>query len=132
MNEKRLGWIFAGAAVFAVLAIVAVNSALARCGHCDKDKGKAAMMCPCHLKGAEVKVVNIEDGVTITITAKDKAAVKEIQEAAVNFGKGELKGCPSRGKKGLYECPMKDCYKGGKTKDGKCPHCGMKLQESKP
>lgn len=138
MIEKRLGWIFGGAALAAALAIAAVNSAMANCGHCDHDKAKASVSCPCSVKGAEVKVANIENGVTITITAKDKDAVKQIQEAAANHAKAGLKGCPSHGKEGhakdktgTHECEMKDCYKGPKTKDGKCPHCGMKLKESK-
>ncbi|MBI5624323.1 MAG: hypothetical protein HY924_11135 [Elusimicrobia bacterium] len=146
MSENRKEWIFAGFAITAALAIVAVNSALADCGHCghdkDKDQAKARAVCPYKVPGAEVKVINIDNGVTITITAKEPAAVKQIQEAAANVSQ-HLQACPSRdkgeqvkgkdaGKAKTYECPMKGCYTGEKTKDGKCPHCGMKLEKSKP
>ncbi|MFA6316935.1 MAG: hypothetical protein WC943_05905 [Elusimicrobiota bacterium] len=136
MKQRRLEWFFAGAAVFFAFAIVAVNSALADCGGCGKDmgKGKAHAACSCMVPGAEVAVTNIENGVTITITAKDKEAVRKIQEMAADYGKAALKGCPfMEGKKErLYECGMgPKCYHGPKTGDGKCPKCGMKLKKSK-
>lgn len=141
MKNRNSGWVIAACAIFAAVAIAAARSAMANCGHCDGDKKEGGMTCPSHVKGAETKVTNTEDGVTISITARDKAVVKQIQEAAVHMGKGghECKDCEAKakgankdGKKALYQCPMKGCYKGDNTKDGKCPHCGMKLEKVKP
>ena len=139
--QKSVGWIFGGVALVAALGIAAVNSVMANCGHCDHDKAKASVSCPCGVKGAEMKVTNIDNGVTITITAKDKDAVKQIQEAAANHAKGELKGCPAEGKagkakghdaskKGTHECEMKDCYRGGQGRQ--VPSLRHELKESKP
>ncbi|MDD5627424.1 MAG: hypothetical protein PHU21_00050 [Elusimicrobia bacterium] len=72
--------------------------------------------CPCGIEGAEKAVANTSDGVTITITAKDPAVVKKIQEAAAKMKEGCCKpGC---------KCPK--CAKKAKCtgKPGcKCPKC---------
>lgn len=82
--------------------------------------------CPTEVKGADIKVVNTENGVTVSITAKDPAAVKKIQEmAAAHFAKKDAK---SGTKAAKWVCPMND-YEGDKP--GKCPKCGMELKEKK-
>ncbi len=66
--------------------------------------------CPCQIKGAEKTVTNTAEGVTITITAKDPAVVKQIQEAAAKMKEG---GCE-------------------KCKPGcKCPKCAKKAKGAK-
>ena len=77
--------------------------------------------CPAMVKGAKVEVKNVEKGVTITITADDPAAVKEIQDKGAAIGaaggcpckKGDAAGCP---------CAKGDCGGKGQGKaEGKCP-----------
>ena len=118
--------------LIAVLALLAGRAA-ADCGHCEKDHdkghGKTAaaghsceMGCPTHMAGAEVSVANIANGVTVTITTKDAAKVKELQEkAAKHFAKREKAGA---GKTEVWVCPM-GCATSDKP--GKCPKCGMDL-----
>ncbi len=57
---------------------------------CSKGQGKHHMMCPIKIDGAEVKVVNTDNGVTIHITAEDSKVVKDIQTATANMVE---KGC---------------------------------------
>lgn len=94
----------------------------------------AAATCPAHVPGAEVKVENAADGIVIRVTAKEKAAVEKIQAAGAKMAEGKCCGMHGRGKAaktGGWSCPMKGCYSGEKTKDGKCPHCGMELKRDK-
>ena len=105
---------------------------------------RGVMTCPAHVEGAEVKVENRKAGVVITITAKDHDAVKMIQVAAAHMGmkhagcahcgqgaaSGQKKEKAAQGqtKEDTYVCTM-GCYKGPKTKDGRCPKCGMNLEK---
>ncbi|MBI5238891.1 MAG: hypothetical protein HY926_00320 [Elusimicrobia bacterium] len=134
---KGLSWI----AGLSVLAALLVAGAQAKEGHEGHHGPKA--LCPMHINGAQVQVTDTDGGVTISITAKDPAAVKEIQAAAAAHAALKKAGCPccagkaaqqTRPGKGtaseaVYACPMKGCYKGPNTKDGRCPHCGMNLQK---
>ncbi|MBN1595194.1 YHS domain-containing protein [candidate division FCPU426 bacterium] len=53
--------------------------------HGDMQKMKEGhVMCPMYIQGAEVKVENQDQGVTIVITSQDKAVVKEIQQKAAS------------------------------------------------
>jgi len=108
--------LLAGAAALAVVLWMP-RAVEASCGHCDKDKAvKAHCSCPCQIEGAEKTVVNTADGVTITITAKDPAVVKKIQEAMAKMKDGGCDKCPKCAKKA--KCTGKpDC---------KCPHCAKK------
>lgn len=88
----------------------------------------AAWSCPLHIEGSDVKMENIEDGVLIRVTSKDKAVVAKIQAAAKeDAGHGKAKAAKGE----TYACPMKGCYVGPNTKSGMCPHCGMKLEKKK-
>jgi TusA-related sulfurtransferase len=91
----------------------------------DKCKG-----CPTTVSGAETKLENIADGIKVTITGKAPGIVKQIQEAAAKeqsgHGKPEAKKQAKAGKK--YMCAMK-CVEAAAP--GKCPKCGMPLEEVK-
>lgn len=105
--------------------------------------GAYASACPMHMEGVEKKVENTADGITITITSKDKAVVEKLQAHAKDEGgeccKAKMKGGKhehgkadkaTKGDKAAgFSCPMKGCYTGPNTKDGRCPHCGMKLEK---
>lgn len=115
-------------AMLSLIAIVAgAAAAFAHCGNCPGDKksggAKAAearpgkkncgdcpthkkqnakkcggMTCPEKIKGAETVSKNIENGVEVTTTAKDKETVAQIQELAlVHYGakEGKCSGCPT-------------------------------------
>ncbi len=77
-------------ALFFVLVMVSASFAGDKAGKtCADMKGNTTMCCakgncPCPMcvKGAVVKVTNTADGVTISITSTDKAAVKAIQDSA--------------------------------------------------
>ncbi|MCR4295823.1 MAG: hypothetical protein NUW21_09835 [Elusimicrobia bacterium] len=110
--------------------------ALAAGGH-SKEKGKHAGACPMRVSGAAVKVVNIDSGVVIHVTSDDAATVAMIQGAAAGrAGHSGCKHCPGhgaaapakagRGDAAVYACSMGD-YSGPRTKDGRCPKCGMAL-----
>lgn len=118
----RKTMLLAGAAVLAVVLWLP-RAVEANCGHCDKDKAvKAHSSCPCQIEGAEKTVVNTADGVTITITAKDPAVVKKIQEAMAKMKEGGCEKC-----KAGCKCPK--CAKKAKCTgkpDCKCPHCAKK------
>jgi TusA-related sulfurtransferase len=86
-------------ALVVVIALLGVSGTVLAC--------EGAGACPMKVKGAKIEVKNVDKGVTITITAGDAAAVKEIQEKAVKI----KDGCP--------------CMKEGKE-HGKCPHAGEK------
>lgn len=120
---KKSSVLFALVAALALLA----GRAAAHCGKCEAGHekkaaaaGKACCMgCPTHMEGAEVSVANIAEGVTVTITTKDAAKVKELQEkAAKHFAKKE--------KGGAYVCPM-GCATSDKP--GKCPKCKMEMKK---
>lgn len=114
-------------AVFSLIAALALlaGSAFA-CDDCEKGHGKkgaaaksCGMDCPTHMEGADVSVANIANGVTVTITTKDAAKVKELQEkAAKHFAKKE--------KAAGWICPM-GCA--ASDKPGKCPKCGMDMKK---
>lgn len=100
-------------------------------------KGEKCPGCPTTVTGAQTKVENIEGGVKVTITAATPEAVKQIQEAAAKEHKGHgpamakdkkagAKKAAKAGKK--YTCAMK-CVEADKP--GKCPKCGMPMQEIK-
>ncbi|MBI5882071.1 MAG: hypothetical protein HZB91_03085 [Elusimicrobia bacterium] len=141
MNKKLVAALFAAGAVS--LFFARMGGASAAPGH-EAHGGGHAMTCPAHVEGAEVKVTNTKDGVVINITAKDPGAVKMIQVAAAHMGMKEA-GCAHCGQKAapgqkkaqaaqgqtkedVYVCSM-GCYKGPKTKDGRCPKCGMNLEK---
>lgn len=99
-------------------------------------KGEKCPGCPTTVPGAQTKVENIEGGVKVTITAATPEAVKQIQEAAAKEHKGhgpamakEKAGAKKAAKAGKkYTCAMK-CVEADKP--GKCPKCGMPMQEIK-
>lgn len=123
MMRKTL--LLAGAAVLAVVLWMP-RAVQANCGHCDKDKakGKVHCTCPCRIEGAVKTVANTADGVTITITAKDPAVVKQIQEAAAKMKDGGCAKCT-----GKPDCKCAKCAKHAKCTgkpDCKCPKCAAK------
>ena len=73
--------------------------------------------CPCQIKGAEKAVVNTPDGVTITITAKDPAVVKQIQEAAAKMKEGGCEKCTHKPGCKCKKCAVK--HQGGKPEEKK-------------
>ena len=89
--------------------------------------------CPTTVPGAETKMENIQNGVKVTITGKTPEAVKAIQAASAAEHKGQTAGLKKDGKKEVkaarkYMCEMK-CVESAKP--GKCPKCGMPMQEIK-
>lgn len=87
--------------------------------------------CPTTVPGAETKVVNVENGIKVTITGKTPGVVKQIQEASAREHAGAHAKPPARkqakaAKK--YMCAMK-CVTADKP--GKCPKCGMPMEEVK-
>ena len=107
------------------------------------DKSQMNKDCACAMEGAETKVENTADGVKITITGKTPEAAKKIQEAVSKKHAG--KDCDCGGKhagkhaaKGIDEAKAanaakaaKKCPGGESDKPGKCPKCGMPLEEVK-
>jgi len=79
--------------------------------------------CPTTVPGAETKAENIADGVKVTITGKTPEAVKRIQAASASE---HAAGRTAAAKK--YTCAMKCVVS---EKPGKCPKCGMPMQEIK-
>jgi len=89
--------------------------------------------CPTTVPGAETKMENIQNGVKVTITGKTPEAVKAIQAASAAEHKSQAAGLKKDGKKEVkaarkYMCEMK-CVESAKP--GKCPKCGMPMQEIK-
>jgi len=82
----------------AVIIMAATSFSLyAACGSGDskdmKNGGKCASKsccdkCPLCVKGTVIAVTNTKDGISIMVTAKDPAAIKEIQDKAGNLSKG--------------------------------------------
>lgn len=114
-----------------VLALAAGESA--------KEKGNHAGGCPMHVSGAKVSVVEIGSGVVIHVTGGDAVTVARIQAAAAGLGAeaSAKSGCKHCGgaaagaaMAAVYVCPMGE-YSGPKTKDGRCPKCGMALSLKK-
>jgi TusA-related sulfurtransferase len=100
-------------------------------------KGEKCPGCPTTVPGAQTKVENIVGGVKVTITAATPEAVKQIQEAAAKQHKSHGPAMAREKKAGAgkaakaakkYTCAMK-CVEAGKP--GKCPKCGMPMQETK-
>jgi len=118
--KKSMSWIVG----LSVLAALGGGVAQAQKHH----KGRTPM-CPMMIEGAVVQVANVENGVTIHITAQDPATVKKIQTAAAEMAKHHvMAGSADEQKQEIYVCPMGD-YRGSKTKDGHCPKCGMELRK---
>lgn len=137
MNGKAL---FVGTLMLALCGAIAVAGS----GGVKETAGPAGG-CPMHVAGAKVSVVNIDSGVVIHVTGGDAESVAKIQAAAAGLGGGESSakaGCkhcsghgaaapaPAGAKAGVWACPMGD-YSGPRTKDGRCPKCGMNLSEKK-
>lgn len=122
--KKSTMWIVG----LSVLVLASAGAAQAQ-----KGRGRAGMghsaMCPMHVAGSMIEVVDADDGVTIRVSAKDPATVKKIQEAAAEMAKRHP--AATQEKQGSYVCPMK-CYAGPRTKDGRCPQCKMALQKQQP
>lgn len=93
-------------------------------GGCATESGKH-LMCPMMLEGADVEITNIKNGVMVKITSKDPAVVKKIQEQTAKMKEHSSK--PKETKE-VWICTM-GCYEGPKTKDGRCPKCGMNLEK---
>ncbi len=54
----------------------------------EKSEKRYGGICPAEIKGAEVKVINIDTGVNIFITSADTETIKKIQEfSAIHFSK---------------------------------------------
>lgn len=68
----------------------------------------------------------------MTITSKDRAAVKKLQASAkparscCGEGGHERAASAKSSKKHAYSCPM-NCEGSGSDKPGRCPKCGMNL-----
>lgn len=134
MTGKKRAGMAVGISALALFIVAAVFAGKAVEHKSFKEccSGKHHMMCPVKIEGAEVKVVNTDNGVTIHVTAKDPKVVDKIQEAAISMM--EKGSCQKhKGKEAGYICPMgAECYKGPGTKNGLCPKCGMKLKMKKP
>ena len=84
-------------------------------------------------------MTNTKHGVVINISATDPPTDKMLQVAAIHMVMGcGASGCSHCGNKVAKSCETKDkpvyacpkgCYKGAKTKDGRCPKCGMDLKK---
>lgn len=107
------------------------------CGDCPMHKKQGAkkcggMTCPEKLKGAETVSKNIENGVEVTTTAKDKETVAQIQELAlVHYGPKAEKcpGCPTT--MPGAETKVANIENGIKvTITGKTPEAVKKIQEA--
>lgn len=85
--------------------------------------------CPTTVPGAETKFENTADGIKVTITGKTPETVKKIQSASANEHKGHAKEGRKEAKAGKkYMCAMK-CVEAAAP--GKCPKCGMPMEEIK-
>jgi TusA-related sulfurtransferase len=82
------------ALVLAMFAVVMVSPALA-CGE-HGAKGVQAAGCPMMMKSVQRTASNLDNGVVITMTAKEAEQVKALQEAVAGESKGDT-GC---------KCPM--------------------------
>ena len=100
---------------------------------------KSCGACPSKVEGAQTVVENTADGVAIHITAKDAAAIKNIQESAAEHFKMAASGKCAECKKGkpCAKCAGKHGHKAGwacpmgcarADKPGKCPKCKMDMK----
>lgn len=80
--------------------------------------------CPSGVQGAKTSLEETSNGVKITITAQDAAAVKTIQVTALYACKRDEPGTMRVYK--TYVCPMGEYQS---SRSGKCPQCGMDLVE---
>ena len=86
-----------------------------------KGKSCCAGGCPTEMEGTDTVVANTADGVTVTISTKDPAKVKKLQDmAAKHFTKKEKAAA------GKWSCPMDHTTS---DKPGKCPKCGMDMKQ---
>ncbi len=89
--------------------------------------------CPGRVEGAESRIENTADGVKVLITGKTPEVIKKIQAAAAkehNPGAAAKQVKKEAKASGKYICPM-GCPGGVSDKPGKCPKCGMRMQEKK-
>ncbi|HNW45211.1 MAG TPA: heavy metal-binding domain-containing protein [Elusimicrobiales bacterium] len=99
-----------------------------------ENKGNKCAGCPTTVRGAETKFEYIPAGIKVTITAQAPEAVKQIQAAAAKEFSGPApKAEAAKGKQEAkaskkYTCPMKCVIS---DKPGKCPKCGMPMEEIK-
>ncbi|MCM2266423.1 MAG: hypothetical protein NDI60_01465 [Elusimicrobiales bacterium] len=85
--------------------------------------------CPTTVTGAKTQVANIEGGVKVTITGETPETVKKIQNASAKEHKGQAKEPKKEARAAKkYMCAMK-CVEAAKP--GKCPKCGMPMEEIK-
>lgn len=100
--------------------------------HSGKDSMKSD--CLCNMEGAETSVENMPDGVKVIITGKTAELITKIQASAKKHGGKGCANCGGHGKKKAakaskkYACPM-NCATSDKP--GKCPKCGMPMEEKK-
>ncbi|OGR73230.1 MAG: hypothetical protein A2089_03080 [Elusimicrobia bacterium GWD2_63_28] len=90
--------------------------------------------CPTTVPGAETRFRNVENGIVVTITGKTPEVVRKIQAAsAMEHAGGPAARGKHEGKKEAkaakkYMCAMK-CVEAAAP--GKCPKCGMPMEEVK-
>lgn len=88
--------------------------------------------CPTTVPGAETKVENTADGIKVMITGKTPEVVKQIQSASAREHKAAGAAKPAAKKEAKaakkYTCAMKCVVS---DKPGKCPKCGMPMEEVK-
>ncbi len=91
--------------------------------------------CPGRVEGARTNIINTETGAKVEITGTTPEMIKKIQEASVkghgmSISAGEIKKGPvKKSERSVrYICPM-GCATSDKP--GKCPKCGMQMQEKK-
>lgn len=98
-------------------------SSLKQCGLESSEKEcKVEDTCPILVKGADVKIKNIKNGVVITITSKEKKVVKEIQKKAA-----ECRKCIKASSKTF----QKKTKKATNDEMVVCPVMGTKMKKSK-
>lgn len=88
--------------------------------------------CPTAVPGAKTEVQNTSDGIKVTVTGKDPATVRKIQEASAKEHPAAAERPAAKGAKKVamahkYACPM-GCAESDKP--GKCPKCGMQMKEN--
>lgn len=91
------------------LAVVGWSS-LSSTVHACKGEGKhaAGHSCPLKMEGTSVAVENVDDGVRLVVTSKDKATVQRLQAWGQRLASGE--GCGGKG----HSCDGKSCKHGAK------------------
>lgn len=97
------------------------------------NKGTMDPACPGRVEGAEIKLENTAEGAKVLMTGKTPEVIKKIQEASAKEH-SRAAACPEH--KGVkeakvakkYTCAMKCVVS---AKPGKCPKCGMPMEEVK-